>query len=122
MTTHSATSEPGKVWWMIGASAAVIGAAGVGWSLADLAGAAAAGCAVLMGIFAVRWATSQRAPTESGEGDRAKAGEAWGDPKIAGFYKGDSYKSDTRTALSDSGTRSGMYVVKAPRSRTGVDL
>lgn len=133
MTTHSATTDTSKTWWTIGSGAAAFGAAGVGWSLADVAGAAAAGGAVLAGVLAIRWAMTQRQPAPPGEtaattghapGRESQTGHGpdWAAPKLAGFYKSDAYKSDTRTALTDSGTKSGMFVVKAPRSRTGTDL
>ncbi len=130
MTTQTATTDLPKIRWILPAGAAVVGAAGVGWSLAQIAGAAAAGGAALLGAVAIRWATAQNAKPEQPAPhqpheqphDQPHHGADWVAPKLSGFYKDDP-RSETRSALLDSGTRSGLYPLnRAPRSRTGTDL
>lgn len=120
--------EHANLWWNLGAGAAVVGAAGVGWSLAQVAGAAAASGAVLLGAGAIRWAFVQRAgeidapELEPADPDGATHAP-WATPKLSGFYKTDPTKSDTRIAIGEGGTKSGVYPLnRATRSRTGTDL
>ncbi|MBS0197249.1 MAG: hypothetical protein JSR77_10870 [Planctomycetes bacterium] len=126
MTTQTATTDLPKIRWILPAGAAVVGAAGVGWSLAQIAGAAAAGGAALLGAVAIRWATAQNAkpeqPAQQPPHEQPNHGPDWVAPKLSDFYK-DEPRSETRSALLDSGTRSGLYPLnRAPRSRTGTDL
>ncbi|MBX3410226.1 MAG: hypothetical protein KF859_10115 [Phycisphaeraceae bacterium] len=111
MATHDASVdrvvEKTSGVWYAGATLLAVGAAGVGWSLAQVAGAACGFVAVAAVAVVMRQRTLRKAAAGTHAGNHADV-----TPKVA-----TNYSSQTHTALLDSGTRSGVHPIGSRSTR-----
>lgn len=115
MATHDASVdrviEKTSGVWYAGAALLAVGAAGVGWSLAQVAGAACGFVAVATVAVVMRLRTLRKAAAAHYAGTHA-GNHADVTPKVA-----TNYSSQTHTALLDSGTRSGVHPIGSRSTR-----
>jgi phosphotransferase system glucose/maltose/N-acetylglucosamine-specific IIC component len=111
VATHDAsvdiTLQSSSKLWYAAAALLAVGAAGVGWSLAQVAGAAGGLAVVIAGAVVLRRRALLKARAASPTGGTGDV-----TPKVQ-----TNYTSQVHTALLDSGTRSGIHPIGLRSSR-----